>query len=1429
MKRILGLDIGTNSIGWAIINQNFEKKKGEILGLGSRIIPMSQDMISDFNKGVLQSSTSMRTAYRGVRRLRERSLNRRKRLIKTLKILGFIDDNFIVNHKTSIAYEVRGDKSVFKFETSYHEMKTLFKIKHKQSISISHDWTIFYLRKKALKEKISKEELAWVILQFNTKRGYFQLRGDDSLDPDSKKYFVSDIVDRVSENEGNRRGIKAFTIELRNEIVGEFSSKVAPDFIGKNIEFVVSEKRLKDGSLKVTLATPGENDWTLRKKKTENEIEVSNKTIGEFIFDKLLLNPKTKIRGKEVHTIDRKYYRNELIKILEKQKEFHSELNDPNIFSKIAHTLYKNNKSHRNNLLKKSISHTIIDDIIYYQRPLKSKKYLISNCKYESYCFKVNNEWVKKPIKVIAKSHPLFQEFRIWGLIHNLKVFQKEKRGNDGILKIDFEITDTVLNEEVKGKVFKYFNTKKEVSQAQFLKLLGLTKVEYKWNYEENIKLKGNEILASLLKVVKGIEKEKETVEIFHDPIKLEKIWHALYSLAGSEEAIAAALQHPSINLTKEAIKQIIEIPAFSKEYGSLSKKAISKLIPLMRCGKYWNQNNIDDQTVQRIENIVNGEVDENITERVRAKTKDLHDITHFQGLQDWLASYVVYGRHSELAEIQIYTNPNDIDVNKLVPQHSLRNPTVEKILRETMLVVRDIWLEYGKPDEIHVEMAREMKLPGKQRYKYTMRRNENRRTNMRAKAMLRELQKNDININPFSIGQLELFKLYEEGVVNSFAEMDDDIKAIRRKDDPSSSELIKYKLWLDQKYISPYTGQPIPLSKLFTPQFEIEHVIPKSKFYDDSFANKIICEKEANQIKDNRTAYQFINEFGGTKLVNGSCILDKDSYESLVMKMFKGKFRKIKNLLSYDVPKSFNSNQLNNTRYISKKLLSLLDPVVRDDQDKGERTRHIIPMVGGITHKLKNDWGLHKIWKKLLAPRFQRMNEITNSKDFYNVSNQQIHLSGNDVELKRLDHRHHALDALIIACTTRQHVQYINSYSNEKIRYDLKKKLFRVSENGLQRIEYDKPWPSITMDAYNQLKEVIVSFKQNTRIINRTTNYYQKYIEKKGEFAKTFVKQKKSHDYWSIRRPMHKDTIHGRRTIREFKEVNISKAIENISLVADRQVKIELKKRLKHFDQNIKALKKDLKINPINIDGHNITRVKLIHYNKNYASKRKVLDESFDRATVVKKVLGGNTKRILLDHLKKYDDNPKEAFSINGLIELNNDANILIKKVTVVEDMGKKFPLGESPISNHKYVESAKGTNMFFIIYRNKESNEHLITKNSTLSFGETIALMKAGLPLVEEKENHNYFTLSPGDLVYCYQDEDRKQLPEKINVGRIYKCVSFTKQQCFFIPIHSSVPILNKQEYSSLNKQEKSLDDIMIKAHCFKLKVNRLGKIIK
>jgi CRISPR-associated endonuclease Csn1 len=191
MKNILGLDLGTNSIGWALIQQNFEKKDGEILGMGSRIIPMSQDILGDFEKGNSISQTASRTGFHSVRRIRERYLLRRERLHRVLNILGFLPKHFaeqidfekrLGQFKNQLEPKLAYNENEFVFKNSFEEMLYDFKTHQPELVNrlnkkgepakIPYDWTIYYLRKKALTKKIEKEELAWILLNFNQKRGY---------------------------------------------------------------------------------------------------------------------------------------------------------------------------------------------------------------------------------------------------------------------------------------------------------------------------------------------------------------------------------------------------------------------------------------------------------------------------------------------------------------------------------------------------------------------------------------------------------------------------------------------------------------------------------------------------------------------------------------------------------------------------------------------------------------------------------------------------------------------------------------------------------------------------------------------------------------------------------------------------------------------------------------------------------------------------------------------------------------------------------------------------------------------------------------------------------------------------------------------------------------------------------------------------------
>ena len=97
MKKVtLGLDLGTNSVGWSVINSIITKQSEKIWleMAGSRIIPMDAAILGDFDRGNSTSQTAERTRLRGIRRLRERCLLRRERLHKVLHILEFLPEHY---------------------------------------------------------------------------------------------------------------------------------------------------------------------------------------------------------------------------------------------------------------------------------------------------------------------------------------------------------------------------------------------------------------------------------------------------------------------------------------------------------------------------------------------------------------------------------------------------------------------------------------------------------------------------------------------------------------------------------------------------------------------------------------------------------------------------------------------------------------------------------------------------------------------------------------------------------------------------------------------------------------------------------------------------------------------------------------------------------------------------------------------------------------------------------------------------------------------------------------------------------------------------------------------------------------------------------------------------------------------------------------
>ena len=1171
-----------------------------------------------------------------------------------------------------------------------------------------------------------------------------------------------------------------------------------------------------------------QQDKFYQKIKVKTESSIGNKTVGAYIYDHLLQNPNQKIKGKLVRTIERKYYKDELKAILAKQIALQPEFFSETLLADCIRELYCKNETQQQNLLSKDFLHLFVEDIIFYQRPLRSKKSTIANCPLEkrSYIDKETNERKDVPIKVCAKSNPYYQEFRVLQWLQNLRIYE---------IETDREVTDEFIETAQDDEaLFNFLMSQKEIDNESLLKYFLLTKnpqikdkaakselkkwlTTYRWNYVYDVadnsskKYPMNETGYELQRYLQKVEGLPVNFLTFDTAYRL---WHLLYSVKDKVEFEKALKKFAQEYQLDEAsfVDSFKNFKLYPNEYGSFSEKAIKKLLPLMRFGNHWDFNHIDVSTQKRIDDIINGVANEDIRTIIREKAEkyQLNSETCFQGLPLWLAQYIVYNHHTEATDIEKWTSVSDLEAYlEDFKQYSLRNPIVEQVVTETLRVVRDIWQQYGGGqanffDEIHIELGRELKNTSKEREKLSKQNQENENTNLRIKKLLAELKEdaNIQNVRPYSLVQQELLKIYEEGVFSSTDEIEEDIQKIHKKAESTIPEIQRYKLWLEQKYKSPYTGEVISLTKLFTEEYEIEHIIPQSRYYDDSLSNKVICESAVNKLKTNQLGFEFIQNHHGEKVrIAGNkevTIFTEEQYKEFVKKHYANNSAKQQKLLLNDIPEKMVARQLNDTRYISKYVSEILSKIVRsDEKDEGVNSKNVIPCTGKITTALKQDWGLNDVWNELILPRFERMNQLTQTQLFTSYNDRlQKNLPtvpikySQGFQKKRIDHRHHAMDALVIACVTREHINYMNNQhaldkskdkkEKQQSRIDLRTILCEKKNNNWQ---FKKPWRTFTQEAKEALEHIVVSFKQNLRVINKATNYYEKWEEKNGVLVKKKVKQEGTN--WSIRKPLHKETVSGK-------------------IVLDRK----------------------------------------IGKDKILTATRKAVDITFTEK-IISSITDTGIQKILLNYLK-YKGSPEVAFSAEGLEELNkniaqyNDGkkHQPIYKVRIFEE-GSKFPLGETGAKATKYVEAAKGTNLFFGVYQGKEKRTY-----ATIPLNEVIERQKQGLPSVPERNEKGeplLFSLSPNDLVYVPMEGEATEAIDFSNLNkeqkeRIYKTVSFTGNECHFVK--STIASLIKSydakskigELGSLNKLEVTISgDSRIKEVCIKLKVDRLGNITK
>lgn len=569
-----------------------------------------------------------------------------------------------------------------------------------------------------------------------------------------------------------------------------------------------------------------------------------------------------------------------------------------------------------------------IREAIFHQRPLKIQKHLVGYCEFEP------------ERKRAAAATLIAQEFRIWQNINNLKV-----SFTDG--------SERYLTNEERLKLGNKLSSSKSMTWKQIRKLLEFPERSALFNLERTYKtgLPGNKT-AAMLSSALGQERWQSLGKR-----KQEYLVTDLLHIPDDDGLIKRLRRHWRFD--EQSIKKLLKVQ-LPKGYMHLSSKAMRNILKHLKLTRPGSNKGL------------------NYAEACTAA-----GYNHTKPLDNRNDKYLLFpGRVARTRTREgRAVSPNHAP--ELTSPHmvitELRNPMVERALYQVRRVVNAIIREYGKPDIIRIEMARDLKATRKQREKMEKQNRENEKLNKAATQKLREY-----------------------GIEN-----------------PLRTDIIKYRLWEECEHVCPYTGKPISMHDLFgpEPQFDIEHIIPYTRSLDNSFMNKTLCDRKENARKGKLTPYELYSN-------------DLQKYEEVLARAKKLPYAKFKRFTIRDLNSmdDFVSQQLNETRYIARQAVAFLSQL-------GVRVE---PVKGGTTALLRHAWGIEGL---------------------LNINNGKT----------RLDHRHHAIDALTVALTTRSAVRGLST---------------AYLRDGRLRIEkQNTPMPQLITQTQKKLSTIIVSHKRQRKI----------------------------------------------------------------------------------------------------------------------------------------------------------------------------------------------------------------------------------------------------------------------------------------------------------------------------------------------------------
>ncbi len=994
-----------------------------------------------------------------------------------------------------------------------------------------------------------------------------------------------------------------------------------------------------------------ENETEYKKKLKENSEGLGSQTIGEYFYHKLMDNPWYRIKENLFFRSD---YKAEFDRIWDKQSNYY-----PNLMT--GGPKNTNNKGTLYSLIR--------NKTIYFQRPLKSAKNLVGKCTFE-------------PLKrVIPKSHPLYQEFRIWQQLNNLE--------------ITHENVKLIPNEEQKTLLWTKLHEPSQLDKlgnltaASIKKVLGINK-NATVNYE---KIEGNKTLRAISKALEAVDldynfemPDLKNLREFENT-NFVKLWHLTYSIENENHLINCLKKQ--FNIEAEKALYIAENVGYTSDFGSLSAKAIKKILPGLWDGMKY------DQAVQN----------------------------------------AGYKHHSKFEDNQAV-----LEFLPSIKPNTLKNPVVEQILNQVVNLVNNIIQDYGKPDEVRVELARTLKSNARERNSISKKQ--------------RDLEKKNKEI-------MEELKNYPQ------------FKRV------SGRDLKRYRLWEETDKLCLYCGQPISFEQVYNGMAEIEHIIPKSRIFSDAMSNLVLAHVKENREKGQMTAYEYLEGKGHNLLKN---------YEELVSKLYNEKKitkSKFSNLMMKggDIPSDFLERQLNDTRYISREALNIL--------------KQVFPKVystsGSITDLLKQNWQLNHVLEEINLPVYRKegLTYKTEIKD--NSGNIKVVERIKDFD-KRSDHRHHAVDALVIACTKQSYIQKLNNLNKEFQTY-----------NSLKQSPYEFEMPSkhFRTDVIEHLSSLLISYKKpGTKVLSRKINIYKSASGPKKQIT------------WAPRGSLHEDTVLGK-IKRYSKPKDWKDIILNPQNIVNEQVRLAVNELLaQHKDP--KGALAYLKKNNLEINGIEVKHPLLWEYK---FTKRVRISDNITQPQI-DKIIDGRVKDLILERIENYG-------SIKSAFKNYIDNPILI-------DIGKKVPLKAITVRDEGNLQSVRNGNVYLkgnhhaLIFQSEEGEY----QEKMVSFWEAVELALWNLnntgsiyPIIDRNPNDSglplKYSLQINDLfVIGNHPNELSQAELSLSLFRVQK---LSKGDYFFRQQYQTKIDIDKEFSMRRINSLKKFNDI------YKIRLNHVGNILQ